>query len=237
MDLRTTLPEIGAQCDERAAIERLRLDIHVNLFYWHTHLSLGRLALLRPRAAASYGAMEEDSGQELIANDSVCAARSIIDLCEMIHQRIGLAPASYATEFTSCRAAMLVLIAATLRTPHESYQVYLRKGMHLIESLSSSYGQASKEAREIIALDKAVKAFAHRSRDRSIALARNDTWEKEIHNPWIGGETPAVTTDENTGTLRAGCEEIADQSTFQDILGLDDDWNDMWNEFMLPAAL
>lgn len=100
MDLRTTLPEIGAHNDERAAIEQLRLDIHVNLFYWHTHLSLGRLALLRPQASANYGAMKEDSGQELIANDTVCAARSITDLCEMTHQRIGLAPASYATEFT-----------------------------------------------------------------------------------------------------------------------------------------
>lgn len=132
---------------------------------------------------------------------------------------------------------MLVLIAATLRTTHESHQEYIAKGMHLIESLSNSYGQASKEAREIIALERAVKTFANRSKDHPNASAGDDTWYNSFHTPWIGGETPTIATYDSRNMLEASCEETAEQSTFQELLGLDHNWNDMWNDFVLPGAL
>ena len=92
---------------------RLRLDIHLHLLYWHARLHLGRPFLLHHLTSAQTPDMSEEHvpAGVLFARDAVDAVLTIIQLCQTIHNKIGLSQASYATEFMSCRAAMLVLIA------------------------------------------------------------------------------------------------------------------------------
>lgn len=174
--------------------------------------------------------LHSEPSDYLLIRDALRAAEAIIDLCETIEQRIGLAPASYATEFTSCRAAMLVLIAATLSAQLDSNQEYLTKGMRLIETLSSSYGQASKEAREIISLEKAVNKYCHEPTHIKCPTEASAKQPESVCDPWIGGDSPAE--DDGPSTIQHENEDMPSTSAFPEVQSLDDDWNKIWNDLL-----
>jgi hypothetical protein len=163
MGLIDELPDLQHHTHSGVNLHRLRLDMHVYLHYWHTRLFVGRPFLLSHLHAPT-GDLDTSvrptvigsSGREILAKDSVDAAMNIIHLCQAIHDRIGLAKASYATEFTCCRAAMLVLIARRLTDGSDALFAALAQGLSLIQQMSAGHGQASSEARVIEALQCAI---------------------------------------------------------------------------------
>lgn len=163
------MPNLAHQDQGAANIARLRLDIHVYLHYWHTRLFLGRPFLLKHSTSiptvhgmASSPSAKNLSAGDLLARDSVDAAVNIIQLCQMIHDKIGLAIASYATEFTSCRAAMLVLVAKGITDKSTALSDLLAQGLAIIQQMSTGQGQASAEARVIEALQRAIMGLHRR---------------------------------------------------------------------------
>lgn len=157
------LPNIDRQVLTDSNLHCLRLDIHVYLHYWHTRLFLGRPFLLSHpgRIPEHQSSVTADTGtgklgREALAQDSIDAAINIIELCQTVHDRIGLARASYATEFTSCRAALLVLIASSITDKSDTLSKILAQGLTLIQQMSIGQGQASSETRVIEALQRAI---------------------------------------------------------------------------------
>lgn len=172
MDTKHELPSLDPECREEASTARLRLDIHLSLFYWHARLFLGRPFLLdQPTTIRTTEEQHAPSPEDkhltagaLLAQDSTDAAVNIIQLCNLIYNKIGLARASYATEFTSCRAAMLVLIAKGINGKKSSaLGELLDQGLELIQHMALGQNQASSEARVIVALQRAITRLHKKS--------------------------------------------------------------------------
>jgi hypothetical protein len=144
------LPEL----EQSSSTGRLRLDIHLHLFYWHARLHLGRPFLLEH--ASANATTDHAPAGVLFAQDAVDAALAIIHLCQTIHEQIGLSRASYVTEFTSCRAALLVLIAKGITDKSTSLRDALAKGLVLIQQMSTGQDQASSETRVIVVMQRAI---------------------------------------------------------------------------------
>lgn len=162
LDIQSQLPSLELATDTA----RLRLDIHLYLFYWHARLHLGRPFLLEPSSAgppAAFTLAEHTPAGILFAQDAFDAAMEIIRLCQKIHVEIGLSQASYVTEFTSCRAAMLVLIAKAITDKSTALNDSLVQGLELIQYLSAGQSKASSETRVIAALQRAIARLHQRS--------------------------------------------------------------------------
>lgn len=171
LSLRRRLMHIESQLPQLGNIEdsaRFRLDVHLHLFYWHARLYLGRPFLLEHTSAENTTPCTDQNAPAgtRFALDAVDAALAIIQLCYLIHDKIGLSRASYVTEFTSCRAAMLVLIAKGITDKSDITRRALEEGLDLLEHMSVGQGKASSETRVIATLQRAITRL-HRRHDKS----------------------------------------------------------------------
>lgn len=88
--------------------------------------------------------------------DCVEAALEIVDLCRLLRDETGLARASY-TEFSACRAALLVILAQSLTKRTERLKNSLAQGMGLIKIMSMGVGSARSAVIVIEALERAIR--------------------------------------------------------------------------------
>jgi hypothetical protein len=88
--------------------------------------------------------------------DCVEAALEIVDLCRLLRDKTGLARASY-TEFSSCRAALLVILAQSLTKRTERLRKALTQGMGLIKIMSMGIGSARSAVTVIETLERAIR--------------------------------------------------------------------------------
>lgn len=88
--------------------------------------------------------------------DAESAALQIIELCGLLNDHYGLARASY-TEFSSCRAALLVILAQSLNEQTETLRSALATGMKLIRRMAVSIDSVKSEVSVIEALETAIK--------------------------------------------------------------------------------
>lgn len=115
---------------------------------------------LRPRTNSSTPSSSNspeprtDSRSSLVS-DCVEAALSIIDTCKLLRSTIGLARASY-TEFSACRAALLVIVTQCLRERTERLREALREGVAMIKVMSAGGESARSEASLIEVFERAV---------------------------------------------------------------------------------
>lgn len=93
--------------------------------------------------------------RSMLVTDCVEAALEIIDLCRLLRDETGLARASF-TEFSSCRAALLVILAQSLTKRTERLREALQKGMGLIKIMSMGVGSARSAVSVIEALERAI---------------------------------------------------------------------------------
>jgi hypothetical protein len=141
---------------------QLRNDIHLQLYYWNTCLSLGRPFLMSFRPTSETSLNGNATGVtpllaiKSLVQDSIDAALEVINLCQMLRDRVGLARASYATEFTSCRTAMLVLLAHDLMKPSPEIRETLSRGLQILKVMAIGSKVANTEARAIEVLERAV---------------------------------------------------------------------------------
>lgn len=162
--LDSNLPVVEHETVAGMRPDALRLNLHLHLHYERTRLFLGRPFLLvghetRPSTAqaSSDPPPNRHSNRDILVQDSITAALNIIELCQALHRRVGLAQASYSTEFTSCRAAMLVLLAASLSDKSNKLREALCCGLKIIKIMSAGGGDlATSETRVIEALERAI---------------------------------------------------------------------------------
>lgn len=98
------------------------------------------------------------------------SAIDIIDLCQTLHDEVGLARASY-TEFTSCRAALLVILAQRLHERSTRLSKASEQGMKLLKHVSLGFYSADAEKSAIEAMETAVRRLSSGDRDQRFEQA------------------------------------------------------------------
>ncbi|KAJ4346322.1 uncharacterized protein N0V89_010251 [Didymosphaeria variabile] len=112
-----------------------------------------------------------------LVQDCVAAAKEVINLCHTLQTgRMGLAKSSY-TEYSSCRASLLVLIAYSICYRTNEFASTLERGLDAIREMAS----VGDSARSEVSLLETLEAALHRLRvfdplpDQSTDTANNNS--------------------------------------------------------------
>lgn len=108
------------------------------------------------QSQALKGSSGVSKNRAALVTDCVEAALEIIDLCRLLRDEKGLARASF-TEFSSCRAALLVILAQGLTKRTERLGAALEQGISLIKIMSMGVGSARSAVSVIEALERAIR--------------------------------------------------------------------------------
>lgn len=125
------------------------------------------------------------STRAVLIEDCVKAAIEVVNICSSLRDNVGLARASY-TEFSSCRAALLVIMAQSLHKRTEELKKTLQSGMRMIRMMSAGGESARSEVSLIEAFERAISrmdSFAEKIQSESIvtegsAYDRFKDWEQ-----------------------------------------------------------
>lgn len=159
----STLPEETNCRDLNPAGPLFRSNVHLKLDYCLTRIFIGRPFLFsswkglhHSTAHAAKGSSGVSKNRATLVTDCVEAALEIIDLCRLLRDEAGLARASF-TEFSSCRAALLVILAQGLTKRTERLGAALEQGISLIKIMSMGVGSARSAVSVIEALERAIR--------------------------------------------------------------------------------
>lgn len=161
----STLPEETSCRDLNPSGVLFRSNVHLKLDYCLTRIFIGRPFLFSNIKAlqqtpsqiqASKGPSGISKHRATLVSDCVEAALEIIDLCRLLRDETGLARASF-TEFSSCRAALLVILAQGLAKRTERLGAALEQGISLIKIMSMGVGSARSAVSVIEALERAIR--------------------------------------------------------------------------------
>lgn len=156
-------PEIlGNRAQSQA---QLRATMHLRLEYCLVRMFVGRPFLLKNEPSSSPAASEcrtprssgghSSHGRDLV-EDCIQAAKTALEICQLLRDcGLGLARASY-TEYSSCRASLLVLIAYSIENRSEEFRKQLRDGLDMIREMSAAGDSARSEVSFIEALERAL---------------------------------------------------------------------------------
>ncbi|KAI9369069.1 hypothetical protein BJX61DRAFT_536738 [Aspergillus egyptiacus] len=208
VDWWNTLPAETDCRDLNPAGPLFRSNVHLKLDYCLTRIFLGRPFLFSSMRGFSSGPPQSSplkmpsgvsKNRSTLVTDCVEAALEIIDLCRLLRDETGLARASF-TEFSSCRAALLVILAQSLTKRTERLREALQKGMGLIKIMSMGVGSARSAVSVIEALERAISRLdqyssqaAGQSGSTESAYDRFKNWEMlwktgpispNTHNPF-----------------------------------------------------
>ncbi|RJE17584.1 Transcription factor [Aspergillus sclerotialis] len=165
LDWWSTLPEETNCRDLNPAGPLFRSNVHLKLDYCLTRIFIGRPFLFSNmkgiNPAINHGAPFRmptglSKNRSTLVTDCVEAALEIVDLCRLLRDERGLARASF-TEFSSCRAALLVILAQCLTKRTERLRGALEQGMGLIKIMSMGVGSARSAVSVIEALERAIR--------------------------------------------------------------------------------
>ncbi|RGP69640.1 hypothetical protein FLONG3_7717 [Fusarium longipes] len=170
-----------------------RADTHLKLEYCLLRMYAGRPFILPREVVRGNGSTSSspaDSNSQrpntphksnprsILVADCVEAALTIIDTCHLLQSTIGLARASY-TEFSSCRAALLVIITQCLQRKTDRLRDALRTGMAMIKEMSAGGESARSEASLIEVFERAISRLDATldSSGRETDYSRFKKWE------------------------------------------------------------
>ncbi|KAJ4128185.1 hypothetical protein NW768_008471 [Fusarium equiseti] len=141
-----------------------RANIHLKLNYHLVQIFTGRpFVFLESSSSKGTGNnIPRQSWRAVLVLDALEAAFDTIDLLEVLHETTGLARASY-TEFSSCRASLLLILAHSLNHSNERSRMAVRQGMRFIKAMSVGTNMSTKsEASLIETIEAAVRRIYSR---------------------------------------------------------------------------
>lgn len=110
-----------------------------------------------PAAAAAANNQERPRNRAALVERAVEAAMNVVILLRTLHEATGLARSSY-TEFSSCRAALLVMLAQSANgPPTPELKAAIDLGMKLIRRMAAGNVSTQSETSVIEALEIAVR--------------------------------------------------------------------------------
>lgn len=159
------MPEQTVCRDLNPAGPLFRANVHLKLDYCLTRIFIGRPFLFSnikgisqtlPQSSQQKGSSGLSKNRATLVTDCVEAALEIIDLCRLLRDEAGLARSSF-TEFSSCRAALLVILAQGLKKCTQRLGAALEQGISLIKIMSMGVGSARSAVSVIEALERAIR--------------------------------------------------------------------------------
>ncbi|KAJ4127394.1 hypothetical protein NW765_017346 [Fusarium oxysporum] len=159
-----------------------RPNVHLKLSYRLVQIFTGRpfIFLESNRGPSPEGVSKDvprQSRHAVLVSDALEAAFNVISLLGLLHKTIGLARASY-TEFSSCRAALLLLLAQSLNQSTDRERMAVVQGMKFIKLMSIGSNMSNQsEASLIETIELAVRRLHSRN---SRSLGENVSDEQEL---------------------------------------------------------
>lgn len=162
-----------------------RPNVHLTLSFLLTQIFMGRPFLFTCDKASSDQSPKSSltSSLSTLISDCVQAASKILDICQLLRDNVGLARASY-TEFSSCRAAMLAILAHSLNDGSERWRNALNNGMKLMRLMSRGLESAKSELSVIETLERAVSRLDARLRSERVEKDRSQRSGYEKYKSW-----------------------------------------------------
>lgn len=106
----------------------------------------------QPRASSS---SNKTNPRALLVADCIEASLAVVNTCRLLRSTIGLARASY-TEFSACRAALLVITTQCLQKKKDHFRVALRDGLSFLKEMSAGGESARSEMSLIETFERAI---------------------------------------------------------------------------------
>ncbi|KAJ9635494.1 hypothetical protein H2199_008497 [Coniosporium tulheliwenetii] len=163
-----------------------RFNIHLALTYHLIHIFIGRSFIFDRTGASSTDTPIEQHLAEwtetrnVLVAECVQSAEAVIDLCQVLHDEVGLARASY-TESTSCCAALLAVLAQRISEgPADSLrlQSVCNKGIKLIKQMSVGIYSANSEKLAVDVLETALHRLDHRGHKEASESTRRSAYAR-----------------------------------------------------------
>jgi len=137
-----------------------RSNIHLALSYHLVHISIGRSFIFDESNIKTKDAEWLGLRKELV-DDCVASAIAVIDLCQILQDKGSLSKSSY-TEFSSCCAAVLALVAKAVSDKSGQLQDVSKRGMELLRNMSTGVFSTSCEKRAVEGLEAAFNRLNHK---------------------------------------------------------------------------
>ncbi|KAM0551972.1 hypothetical protein ACHAPJ_008080 [Fusarium lateritium] len=138
-----------------------RPNVHLALTYHLIHILIGRSLILdESNINAKDTGVEWLRLRKELVNDCVNSAVTTIDLCQTLHDESSLSKSSY-TEFSSCCAAVLALVAKCVSDKNDRPKDACKRGMELLREISIGVFSKSGEKRTVESLEVAFDRLNH----------------------------------------------------------------------------
>ncbi|KAF4957296.1 hypothetical protein FGADI_3200 [Fusarium gaditjirri] len=131
-----------------------RSNVHLFLTYNLVHILIGRSFILdelnintKDTPSAEWTKLRSE-----LVNDCINSAVTTIHLCQTLYDKSSLSKSSY-TEFSSCCAAVLALVAKCVSDRSSSCKDACKKGMELLREISTGVFSTSGEKRTVEGLE------------------------------------------------------------------------------------
>ncbi|CVL05261.1 related to fungal specific transcription factor [Fusarium mangiferae] len=183
-----SLPPNTIDVTEQPTMAQSRSAMHLRLDYCLVRMFVGRPFLLKKEtkdSATSPSVPENSPGtnersasklvtsREELISDCIKAATEALDICQQLRSSgMGLARASY-SEYSACRASLLVLIAYSIRNLSDQFRKSLCEGLDMIRDMSAVGESARAEISLIESLERALARLHARARSNDVGSSDN----------------------------------------------------------------
>ncbi|KAK2608861.1 hypothetical protein QQS21_002574 [Conoideocrella luteorostrata] len=225
----TGLPDEIACKEPTALTNTSRGRLHLKLEYCLVRMFIGRVFILPQLRQGDTCSISESSPKDsstarltrkrlraVLVGDCIKAAMLIIDTCRAIRNSIGLARASY-TEFSSCRAALLVITTQCLQQRTYRFQQALRDGLSMLKEMSSGSASAHSETSLIQAFERAISnIYSDQSSEQSSGESeyrRFQRWQQSWQNDPSLTSQPEDSPGDNVMPMVSGTAHIPTANT------------------------
>ncbi|KAG4256661.1 hypothetical protein FPRO03_03671 [Fusarium proliferatum] len=183
-----SLPPDTTDMTEQPTTTQSRSAMHLRLDYCLVRMFVGRPFLLKKdtKDSATSPSVPENSpgtnersasklvtSREELISDCIKAATEALDICQQLRSSgMGLARASY-SEYSACRASLLVLIAYSIRNLSDQFRKSLCEGLDMIREMSAVGESARAEISLIESLERALARLHATAKPKDVGTNDN----------------------------------------------------------------
>ncbi|KAF5586250.1 hypothetical protein FPCIR_7996 [Fusarium pseudocircinatum] len=191
-----SLPLDTIDVNEQPTTTQSRSAMHLRLDYCLVRMFVGRPFLLKkdtkdtatsPSVPENSPGTNERSASKLVTsreeliNDCIKAATEALDICQQLRSSgMGLARASY-SEYSACRASLLVLIAYSIRNLSDQFRKSLCQGLDMIREMSAVGESARSEIALIESLERALARLHAGARPNDASSSHDQTYSDSAY--------------------------------------------------------
>ncbi|KAG5810823.1 hypothetical protein H9Q71_005227 [Fusarium xylarioides] len=191
-----SLPADTIDANEQPTMTQSRSSMHLRLDYCLVRMFVGRPFLLKkdtkdsatsPSVPESSPGTNERSASKLVTSreelisDCIKAATEALDICQQLRSSgMGLARASY-SEYSACRASLLVLIAYSIRNLSDQFRKSLCEGLDMIREMSAVGESARSEISLIESLERALARLHAGARPNDVGSSQDQAYSDSAY--------------------------------------------------------